>query len=126
MGISIVGLGKLGACIAASAASKGMQVIGVDSNARNVRLINEGLPPVVEPGLADMIVTNRERLTATSDYQSAINRTDMTFVVVPTPSDQDGKFSLSFVLEAVKSIGAALATKSGFHVVIITSTVLPG
>ncbi|MDO8432783.1 MAG: nucleotide sugar dehydrogenase [Candidatus Binatus sp.] len=126
MGISVVGLGKLGACIAASAASKGMQVVGVDSNPRNVRLINDGLPTVVEPGLAEMISANRERLKATSDYQSAINQTDMTFVVVPTPSDQDGKFSLSFVLEALKSIGAALANKAGFHVVIITSTVLPG
>ena len=44
----------------------------------------------------------------------------------PSPSDRDGKFSLSFVLDALKSIGEALAHKAGYHVVVITSTVLPG
>jgi len=103
-----------------------MEVIGVDSSGRNVRLINEGLPPVLEPGLAEMIAANRARLRATQDYESAIIGSDLTLIVVPTPSDQDGRFSLTYVLEAAKSIGAALAKKPGYHVVGVTSTVLPG
>ncbi len=124
--VSVVGLGKLGACIAACIASKGMQVIGVDSNPGSVRLMNEGLPPVVEPGLAEMIAANRERLRATRDYEDAVSNSDLTMIVVPTPSDQNGRFALDYVLAAVNSIGAALARKTAYHIVCITSTVLPG
>jgi UDPglucose 6-dehydrogenase len=124
--VSVVGLGKLGACIAACAASRGMEVVGVDSNRRNVGLINDGQAPVVEPGLVEMIAANRVRLRATQDYSDAIMGSDLTLIVVPTPSDQDGRFSLAYVLDAAKSIGAALASKSDYHIVSVTSTVLPG
>jgi UDPglucose 6-dehydrogenase len=124
--VSIFGLGKLGACIAACVASKGMQVIGVDSHPGSVGLINDGLPPVAEPGLAPMIAANRERLRATQNSEEAVLNTDLTLVVVPTPSDRNGRFALDYVLAAAKSIGEALANKAGYHIVCITSTVLPG
>jgi UDPglucose 6-dehydrogenase len=124
--VSVVGLGKLGACIAACIAGKGMEAIGVDSNATTVRLVNEGAAPVVEPGLAQMIKANRARLRATDNYDEAILNTDMTMIVVPTPSDQNGRFTLDYVLSAAQSVSAAIAKKNGFHVVCITSTVLPG
>lgn len=124
--VSVVGLGKLGACMAAAMASKGMQVIGVDVNPRYVDLINQGQAPVVEPGLSECIAANRDRLSATSDYRSAVLASDVSFIIVPTPSDEKGGFSLRYVTQAVREIGRALAEKPGYHLVVITSTVLPG
>src|ERR1035437_3812365 len=111
MKISIIGLGKLGAPMAAVMAHKGHTVVGVDINAAFVRAIQEGRAPVPETGLAEMVQANRERLSATLDYQAAILSTDVTFIIVPTPSDPDGKFSMRYVLAAAEKIGAALAKK---------------
>ena len=123
---SVVGLGKLGACLAACLAHKGFKVMGVDANERVIQAINSGEAPVVEPGLPAMIAANRDRLSATLDYYAAIHESDVTFVVVPTPSEPDGTFSLRFVNDAGRRIGKALAAKSGYHLVVLTSTVLPG
>jgi UDPglucose 6-dehydrogenase len=80
----------------------------------------------MEPGLDDMIAANRHRLRATTDYAAAISDTDVTLIVVPTPSDDDGAFSLAFVRDAGRQIGAALREHRGYHLVVLTSTVLPG
>ncbi len=126
MQISVVGLGKLGAPLAAVFASKGFSVIGVDLSSGFVDAINAGRAPVDEPRLQDLIDTNRERLRATTDMAEAVLATDVTFVIVPTPSDGAGRFSNAAVLDAMKSIGAALRRKDDYHVVVITSTVMPG
>ena len=94
MKISIVGLGKLGAALAAVLASKGHNVIGVDVNPSYVLAINEGRGPVRETGLDGLIRANRERLSATSDYTYAVQNSDLTILVVPTPSDLNGFFSM--------------------------------
>jgi UDPglucose 6-dehydrogenase len=125
-GVSVIGLGKVGACVAACLAHKGFQVIGVDVNQTSVDLVNDGRAPVMEPGLNDMIAANRQRLRATTDYADAISATNVTFIVVPTPSDDDGAFSLKFVWDAGRQIGAALRGRRGYHLVVLTSTVLPG
>src|ERR1051326_4029073 len=126
MRISIVGLGKLGSPMAAVMAHKGHTIVGVDVNAEFVRAIQEGRPPVKEPQLAEMITANRERLSATVDYEEAVLKTDVTFIIVPTPSEPDtGRFSLAYVLKAAESIGAALR-KKGWHLVVLSSTVMPG
>ena len=126
MRISIVGLGKLGSPMAAVMAHKGHTIVGVDVNAEFVRAIQEGRPPVKEPQLAELITANRERLSATLDYEEAILKTDVTFIIVPTPSEPEtGRFSLAFVLKAAESIGAALR-KKGWHLVVLSSTVMPG
>lgn len=124
--VSVVGLGKLGVCMAACFAYKGLPVVGVDINPGTVYFVNEGQPPIWEPGLEELMQASRGRLRATSTYQEAINETDATFVVVPTPSEADGRFSLKYVKSAAEKIGQALAEKSGYHLVVITSTVLPG
>lgn len=124
--VSVVGLGKLGACMAAAIASKGFEVIGVDVNPKTVDCINQGLAPVLEPGLGEMIAANRERLRATVNCEEAVLDSDLTFLVVPTPSDDNGGFSIRYASEAAREIGHALARKSGYHVVSLTSTVLPG
>lgn len=124
--VSVVGLGKLGACMAACMASKGMQVVGVDVNPKAVDLINQGRSPVFEPHLAELIAGNHSRLRATSDYRAAILESEATFIIVPTPSDEEGRFSLRHVAQTAREIGRVLAEKSDYHIVALTSTVLPG
>jgi UDPglucose 6-dehydrogenase len=126
MKISIIGLGKLGAPMAAVMAHKGNTVVGVDVNPAYVTAIQEGRPPVNEPGLAEMILANHERLSATMDYDQAIAATDVTFIIVPTPSGSDGTFSLRYVMAAAEKIGEALRHKNGWHLVVLSSTVMPG
>jgi len=123
--ISVLGLGKLGAPIAACFAHKGYRVIGIDNNLDTVRLINEGRAPLYEPRLEELIAANRERLIATENCEEAILESDITFIVVPTPSDKDGGLSLHHVLLACKRLGKVLRDKQ-YHLVVLTSTVLPG
>jgi len=125
MKLSIIGLGKFGSPMAAVMAHKGHTVVGVDVNADFVKAIQEGRPPVREPQLAEMITANRERLSATTYYEEAILATDVTFIIVPTPSEQSGRFSMAYVLKAAESIGAALRKKD-WHLVVLSSTVMPG
>ena len=124
--VSVVGLGKLGASMAAAIASRGFDVIGVDVNQRVVDLLNAGHAPVQETNLEGTIVTHRERLRATLSHREAILNSDVTFVIVPTPSDERGAFSLQYAKWAFGEIGRALAEKNRYHVVVLTSTVLPG
>jgi UDPglucose 6-dehydrogenase len=126
MRLSIIGLGKLGSPMAAVMAHKGHSVVGVDINPQFVKAIREGRPPVSEPQLADLIEANRERLTATQSYEEAILATDLTFIIVPTPSAADGRFSMKYVLEAAEGIGEALRKKQAWHLVVLSSTVMPG
>ncbi len=126
MRLSVIGLGRLGAPMAAVFADRGHRVIGVDVNAEAVRAVNQGLAPVREPQLADYIGRNRERLSATSDCGQAVVDSDATFIIVPTPSESDGAFSMRYVLEAAAIIGEALRDKKGYHLVVLSSTVMPG
>lgn len=124
--ISIIGLGKLGASMAAGMASRGLQVIGVDVNHRAVEALNLGKAPVQETGLEEMIAANRERLRGTMSHAEAVIESDISFVIVPTPSDQRGAFSVQYAAYAFRALGEALRQKPGYHVIVLTSTVLPG
>jgi len=126
LNISVIGLGKLGSPMAAVLADKGHSVVGVDVNERFVKALQEGRGPVRETGLDELVARNRSRLSATSDYAQAVLATELTFVIVPTPSKADGTFSIEHVVAACRPIGQALARKAGFHVVVVTSTVMPG
>jgi UDPglucose 6-dehydrogenase len=124
--LSVIGLGKLGSPMAAVFASKGYRVVGLDLNSAFVDALNEGRAPVAEPGLQQMIEAGRARLRATTDYDDAVKNSDVTFIIVPTPSAADGFFSNKFVIEAIEAIGHALRSKPEYHVVAVTSTVMPG
>lgn len=126
MNISVIGLGKLGAPMAALLAGKGHTVVGVDTNPSAVDALNRGIAPVHEPELQEWINRSRARLSATTNCSDAVCRTEATFIVVPTPSEDDGTFSLRYVLSAAESIGAALSQKHSFHLVVLCSTVMPG
>lgn len=124
--VSVVGLGKLGACLAGGLAGRGKLVVGVDVDEGVVAAMNSGRAPVPEPGLEERLREHAGRVRATTDIEEAVRATDVTFVVVPTPSDSRGAFSLEFATAAFRHIARALAAKEGYHLVVLTSTVLPG
>jgi UDPglucose 6-dehydrogenase len=124
--VNVVGLGKLGAPLAAVLASRGFSVIGLDVNKTLVDALNAGKMPIIEPQLNELIAVNKPRLAATMDANEAVQQSDASFVIVPTPSDQTGFFSNRFVLQAMETLGKALRGKKGYHMVVITSTVMPG
>lgn len=123
--VSVIGLGKLGSPVVASFASKGYEVIGLDVNAAFVEALAEHRAPVRETGLQELIDENRERIHATTSWKEAVMESDVSFVIVPTPSEEDGSFSNKFVLEACKNIGEVLKDKKDFHLVVVISTVMP-
>lgn len=124
--VSVIGLGKLGASMLAGMASRGMNVIGVDISKHAVDAVNAGRAPVQETNLEDVIAANSERIRATMSTDEAVLGSDISFVIVPTPSDQHGAFSLQYAKFAFKALGQALKKKDGYHVIVLTSTVLPG
>src|SRR6185295_2549099 len=119
--VSVIGLGKLGASMAAAIASRGHEVIGVDISQAAVDAVNSGRAPVQETGLADLIAANHDRLRATRNHAEAILESDVSFVIVPTPSDARGAFKLQYAAYAFREIGRALALNQTYHTVVLTS-----
>lgn len=126
MRISVIGLGKLGSPLAAVLAHKGHDVLGADVNPAFVDALNAAKAPVVEPRLQELIDGSKTRLKATTSVEDAVLGTDATFIIVPTPSRSDGTFSMDFVLKVAEPIGKALSRKGAYHLVVLTSTVMPG
>ncbi len=126
--ISLVGLGKLGLCLGACFAKRGIQTLGVDIEERVVDHVNRGLALWHEPGLAELLAQyGGKALRATRDHRQAIEQTDVTWVLVATPSNPDGSFSNRFVESALRSLGEALReSKKDHHLFVISSTVMPG
>src|SRR5256714_12824627 len=124
--VSVCGLGKLGACIAATLAQRGFEVIGLDIDPEKVKKINEGLAPVEEPLLAETIKDAKGRLRATQDYREAV-ATDVSFFIPPSPSLPDGSFSNEFLLRAMQPVAAAVREKGKKgHLFVCSSTTTPG
>lgn len=124
--VSVIGLGKLGGTMAGCLASRGFNVIGVDISQRAVDALNAGRAPAPENGLDELIAKNKARIRGTLDHDDAIRNSDLSFVIVPTPSDERGAFSIQYAAYAFEAIGKALARRGAYHTVVLTSTVLPG
>lgn len=123
--VGVIGLGKLGACLAAVLAEH-HNVIGYDIDERTVEQVNAGRAPVDEPGLDYLIDSHAQRtLRATTHIEEFARNTDIAFVIVPTPSDAQGRFDNRFVIDAVTNLGRALRAP-GPYTVVIVSTVMPG
>ncbi len=125
--ISVVGLGKLGLPLAACFADSGYKVIGVDVNKEVVDAVNQGVSPMAEPGLDDIISRlGGNRLIASANCDQAIEETDVTFILVSTPSNNDGSFSNRYIEEALATLAIALKKcNKPYHVFVISSTVTP-
>ncbi len=125
--LSVIGLGKLGVCTAVCFAHKGYKVTGVDVNKDFINSINDGRAPIAEPRLQDLMSASEGKLKATQDYEEAVCNSDITFLVVPTPSREDGHFSDEFLRDALTHLSQALKKlNKKYHLFVITSTVSPG
>lgn len=128
MKISIFGMGYVGAVSAGCLAQDGHTVVGVDPNRTKVDLVNQGVTPIVEKDIGEMIAegVKQGRLSATTDVADAVARTEVSLICVGTPSQLNGNLDLSYVRRVCEEIGTAIAKKEGFHVVVARSTMLPG
>ena len=126
MKISIVGSGYVGLVTGIGFAERGHNVIFLDVDKDKIELINSGKPPIYEKGLAELMEKNKNRYYATTEYEEAITKSEITFICVGTPSKDDGSIDLKYVKSASKEIGKVLADKDDFHVVVVKSTVVPG
>ena len=128
MKISIFGLGYVGTVSAGCLANDGHEVVGVDPIQPKVDLINQGCTPIIEAEIGEIIAANVKsgRLRAVVDPEEAIQRTDLSFVCVGTPSQPNGNLDLRFIRRICEQIGDALKHKTSKHTVVIRSTVLPG
>jgi GDP-mannose 6-dehydrogenase len=128
MKISIFGLGYVGAVTAGCLSKRGHQIVGVDVHPQKIESFNQGLAPIVEPGLDELLKIACEKglLRATANCDEAIASTDVSIICVGTPSNPSGALDLSFVRGVIKQIAEALRKSPKPHRIIIRSTMLPG
>jgi GDP-mannose 6-dehydrogenase len=126
--ISIFGLGYVGTVSAGCLAHDGHEVMGVDPFKTKVDLINEGRSPVIEAEIGEIIAetVRTGRLRATEDQVTTIHETELSFVCVGTPSQNNGNLDVTYVRRVCEQIGQALKTKKARHTIVIRSTILPG
>jgi UDPglucose 6-dehydrogenase len=123
--IGVIGTGYVGLVVGVCLAENGNTVHCVDNDARKVDALLSGQIPIYEPGLDEMLPRNvrEERLFFTTDLAAAVHKSDLLFIAVGTPQDQDGSADLSYVLQVAEAIGKAM---NGFKIVINKSTVPVG
>lgn len=126
--ISVFGLGYVGAVSAACFAREGHEVIGVDVSETKVEMVNSGRSPIIEEGINDLMAAAVAggRLRATTNVAEAIENSEISLICVGTPSNDNGSLKLDYIKRVSEQIGAALAARSGGHVVVVRSTMLPG
>lgn len=128
MKISVIGTGYVGLVTGACFAHLGHHVVCVDKNSERVEPINQGKATLYEPGLETIIKTcaKKGNLKATTDLKEAVLSSDVTFIAVGTPSNEDGSIDLRYILQASQEIGEVLKDKKTYHIVAVKSTVIPG
>lgn len=124
--VSIVGTGYVGLVTGLCLAELGNEVVCIDVVPAKVQSIMEGRAPIYEPGIDELLDRHLRsgRFRATMDMDQVAG-TDVTFIAVGTPSREDGSLDLEYVRTAAQGIGKALASKDGYHVVVVKSTVTP-
>ena len=125
MKIAVFGAGYVGLVAAACFADSGNTVVTIDINQERIDALNQGMIPIYEPGLSEMITRNlgEGRLSFTSDIAKAVEQSLVLFIAVGTPPGEDGSADLVHVLSVARSIGQ---TMQGFKIVVDKSTVPVG
>lgn len=128
MRISVFGIGYVGTVSCGCLARLGHSVIGNDTSLSKMDMLRQGQSPVVEAEIDQIIAeaVAAGNLVTEADAAAAVAQTDVSFISVGTPSLPSGDLSLSAVEEVVGTIGRALRSKTGHHVVVMRSTVPPG
>jgi UDPglucose 6-dehydrogenase len=107
MNIAVVGSGYVGLVAGACFAESGNDVICVDVDARKIERLQNGEIPIYEPGLEDLVSRNYKngRLTFTTSLKDGVEKSEVIFIAVGTPQDEDGSADLSHVLSVARGIG---------------------
>ncbi len=126
--ISIIGLGYVGAVSTACLANLGHEVIGADLDKVKVDQIAQGISPIHEENLQNLLQegVKDDLITATTDVTTAVRDTDITFVSVGTPTKSDGGCDATYIVSAAQMIGKGLQLKNKYHLVVMRCSVPPG
>lgn len=121
----MLGVGYVGLVSGTGLADFGNEVICVDIDEKKIESLKQGIMPIYEPGLADLVKKNVEkgRLSFTTDLDQAIQNSEVIFLAVPTPSAANGEVDLSYVFNAVDKIAQNL---NGYKIIVTKSTVEVG
>ncbi|MCH8909011.1 MAG: UDP-glucose/GDP-mannose dehydrogenase family protein [Candidatus Heimdallarchaeota archaeon] len=126
--VGMIGTGYAGLVTGACFAELGFEVLCGDIDQKKVDLINRGIPPIFETGLADLLKDLRDKnlLRATTDTSEVVQFSDIIFICTGTPSTEDGSINLDQIEAASKDIARALKDAEGFKIIVVKSTVIPG
>lgn len=122
MKLTIIGTGYVGLVTGTCFAEVGHHVICVDNNDAKVKLLQSGGIPIYEPGLEELVKGNvaAGRLAFTGSTAEGVEKSDVIFIAVPTPPQEDGSVDLSFIEKVAREIAAAM---SGYKIIVDKSTV---
>lgn len=120
MRIAVAGTGYVGLVTGVCLASKGHEVTCVDIDQEKVEIMRRGIAPIYEAGLENLMKENMDRLTFTTDFQSAYEKAEVIFIGVGTPEKKDGSANLTYVYKVAKQIAESVKQDC---VVVIKSTV---
>ena len=125
MKITIVGTGYVGLVVGACLAETGNDVVCIDVNQRKIRSLRRGSVPIYEPGLEELVQRNQRtgRLVFSTALPRAVRQSELVFIAVGTPPDEDGAADVQYVVDAARSVAQALR---GYTVVVVKSTVPVG
>ena len=125
MKLTVIGTGYVGLVSGTCFAEMGNDVICVDNDKDKIDGLKDGKIPIWEPGLEEMVHRNSEgaRLTFTTNIKYAVEKSDICFIAVGTPPDEDGSADLQYVLAVAKDIAKYM---NGYKVIIDKSTVPVG
>jgi UDPglucose 6-dehydrogenase len=130
MNLSVIGTGYVGLVSGTCFAEMGNQVICVDNNQEKLKKLKDGIIPIYEPGLEMLFDRNieKKRISFTDDLKKAVLETEMIFLCLPTPQDEDGSAELKYVFGVVEEIGNILKTAGtkDFKIIVNKSTVPVG
>lgn len=126
--IGIFGGGYIGTVSAACLADMGHNVIVVDKDEIKVQLLNEGLAPIIEPGIDDLIAKGNAcgLICSTKNAAECLMQTSISFVCVGTPTTTVGSVNLNYVMGVIETIAEHLRQIPSYHLIAIRSSVLPG
>lgn len=123
MKITIVGSGYVGLVTGACFSEVGINVTCVDIDRNKIDKLNEGIIPIYEPGLEDMITRNMKkgRLLFTTNIQEALIDSEVLFISVGTPPDEDGSADLKYVLAVARDCGKYIND----YLLVVTKSTVP-